>query len=62
MIIFLQDQVTPKNYGRYVSTGLPVGWVVLDPKSGVIDPAPVDMLKEVATQFKHKIVFTWLDK
>jgi protein disulfide-isomerase A1 len=56
----LLDEVSGENYGTYAESGLPLGYIFVDPTSED-KQAIIDSFKGVAKTFKGKLNFVWID-
>jgi len=54
------DQVSGENYGVYAASELPLAYLFLDPSKGDHE-AHVEALRPVASQFRGKVNFVWID-
>jgi len=57
----LQDEIGPHNYRKYVSRGLPLAFVFIDPSQKKKSTTYETIGKEVAAKFRGKILFTTAD-
>ncbi|KAH3759155.1 protein disulfide isomerase [Pelomyxa schiedti] len=52
-------EIGPQTYAKYITTGLPIAWLVLNPEAD--NNATIELVAGIAAEYKHKIVFLWLD-
>lgn len=56
----LVDEVSPENFATYAETGLPLGYIFIQPDDSKLQQI-VESVKPIAKEYKNKVNFVWID-